>query len=265
MFDLTSLVYGALALLGTLVFFKIIDLILDYFLNKTLFGRMWNYLAKSLKMFMTRLRPIKICFQFRVQVERSDVTNLKERVGHIIESLSDKLKGRIEFSTITWNDTDNQGSVKIFYNKREFGMEVDISTEYQELDVDQMIPSKKEKVLVFSDSLAFSIETNFPFNALDQMLLSLGGLTNSFKDELNDIFPEIRYSKGMFTIAPVKGDLTMDQWIKEKQFEVSLLLKAQDRFLVNLYPKKAEIIFPTVQIDDKVSEYLKATLLNYYL
>ena len=45
----------------------------------------------------------------------------------------------------------------------------------------------------------------------------------------------------------------------------SFSLKARDKILVNLYPKKAEIIFPTLQIDEKVSEYLKATILNYYL
>ncbi|MCJ7430175.1 hypothetical protein MUO83_03015 [Candidatus Bathyarchaeota archaeon] len=43
------------------------------------------------------------------------------------------------------------------------------------------------------------------------------------------------------------------------------LLKAQEKVLVNLYARKAEIIFPTLQIDDRVAEYLRETILNYYL
>jgi hypothetical protein len=265
MADLLLLIYGALTFLATLVFLKIIDMILEHFLNKTLFARIWNYIAKSVKIFLTRLKPIKICFSFRTQIEPSDPAKIKEKVVQLISALSEKHKGRIEFSTLTWNDANNMASLRVAFNEREFNVDVHISFEYQDFDPEKEIELDKEEIITISDSIAFSIETDFPFNTLEKMLLGLSALTNFLKDELNEIFPEIRFSKGMFTIAPTKGDFTMDHWIKEKQFEVSLLLKAQEKILLKLYPKRAEIIFPTLQIDDKVSEYLKATLLNYYL
>jgi len=97
------------------------------------------------------------------------------------------------------------------------------------------------------------------------MLLSLSSLTNFISEQLREALPIVKFSKGLFVIAPIQADFTMNHWIKEKQFDVSLLLTARDNILVNLYPKKAEIIFPTLQIDERVSEYLEATILNYYL
>jgi hypothetical protein len=97
------------------------------------------------------------------------------------------------------------------------------------------------------------------------MLFSLNTLTNFLSEQLKESLQYVRFSKGLFTISPVNVDLTMDNWIKEKQFEVSLNLKAKENIAVNLYPKRAEITFPTLQIDENVYEYLKATILNYYL
>jgi hypothetical protein len=265
MTDTLFLIYGALTFLATYIFLKIIDMILEHFLNKTLFARIWNYLAKSVKIFLTRLKPIKICFSFRTQIEPSDLTKVKEKVAQFINAVSEKHEGRIEFSPLTWNEAGDMASTKVAFNQREFRLDIYISFEYRDFDPEKEIKFEKKETNTVSDSIAFSIETNFPFNALDKMLLSLNSLTNFLKDELNEIFSDIRFSKGMFTIAPMKGDFTMDHWIKEKQFEVSLLLKAQEKVLLNLYPKRAEIIFPTLQIDEKVLEYLKATLLSYYL
>jgi hypothetical protein len=97
------------------------------------------------------------------------------------------------------------------------------------------------------------------------MLFSLNALTNFLSEQLKDNLANVKFSKGLFTIAPIKADFTMDQWIKEKRFEISLLLRSRENITVNLYSKKAEVIFPTLQIDESVYEYLKATILNYYL
>jgi hypothetical protein len=266
MFDIVSLAYGALLFFVTLVALKIVDLVLEHFLNTTLFANLWNYLAKSVKKFLTRLSPIRICFQFRTQIEESEPSEIKKKIVQLLDSVSEKHKGRIEFSPLTWDDTNEIATVKMVYNQREYRMDAHISVEYRDYNPEtEMRELSRQTISSISDSIAFSIETDFPFNTLDKMLLGLGALTSFLKDELNEVFPNVRFSKGMFTIAPIKGDFTMDHWIKQKQFEVSLLLKAQDKILVNLYPKRAEIIFPMLQIDDKISEYLRATLLNYYL
>lgn len=266
MVDLQSLVYGALATLGSLILLKIVDVILERLINTTLFGRIWTWISKTLKKLITRFKPIRTCFQFRIQFEPSEPPKVKENIIQLIDSLAGKYKDQMEFSPLTWNDSDDIGSVRVCYNKREYRMDIHISTEYRDFDPEQeILRSPTQKRSSVSDSIAFSMEVDFPFHTLDQMLLGLSALTNFVREELKENISIVQFSRGMFTISPIKGDFTVDHWIKEKKFDVSLLLKAQEKVLVNLYPKKAEIIFPTFQIDDKVSEYLRGTLLNYYL
>lgn len=265
MVDLISLFYGALGILGTIVLLKIIDVILEHLLNKTLFGRIWTTIAKSIKKFQTRWNPIVMRFQFRIELESSEPMKVKEDLIKLVNSLSEKHRGQIAFSPLTWTDTDRIGSVNTTYNQREFRIDMHISSEYRDYEPEREVFKATEEVLEISDSVAFSIEVNFPFKSIEPMLLSLTSLTNFISEQLKETLSIVGFSKGLFTIAPIKADFTMDHWIKEKQFDVSLLLKARENILVNLYPNKAEIVFPTLQIDEKVSEYLEATILNYYL
>ena len=69
----------------------------------------------------------------------------------------------------------------------------------------------------------------------------------------------------MFTLVPIRGDFTIDDWIKKEAIRCQSFAKGSGEGSVNLYPRKAEIIFPTLQIDDRVAEYLRETILNYYL
>jgi len=265
MFDLTSVVYSALIIVGTYIAFRVIDTLLDHFLEITVFRRIWRWLSKEFKKFLTRLRPIKTSFQFAVRVEANEPSKIKEALIQLIETISKKYQEQIKFSSLTWADDDTLGSTNVSYNEWKFEMNMHIAKYYDyEPEQEVLIPHKNAKNAV-SDGTAFSIEANFPFYQLDQMLLTLGALTNLIREELKEICYVEEFSKGMFVITPIKGDFTMDHWIKEKQFDVSLLLKAREKVLVNLYPKKAEVIFPTMQIDNKVSEYLRATILNYYL
>jgi len=265
MVDFTSLFYGALGIIGTIVLLKIIDIILEHFLNKTLFSRIWTTMTKSIKKFRTRLNPIVIHFQFRTKLEPSEPMKVKEDLIKLVESLSEKRKEQITFSPLTWTDTDRMGSVNATFNNRKFRIDMHMSSEYRDYEPEKEVFKATEEVFEISDSVAFSIEVNFPFKSIEPMLLSLTSLTNFISEQLKEMLPVVTFSKGLFTIAPIKADFTMNHWIKEKQFDVSLLLKARENILVNLYPKKAEIVFPTLQIDEKVSEYLEATILNYYL
>jgi hypothetical protein len=201
-----------------------------------------------------------------VRTEPSEPTKIKESIELLIDSLSQKHQEYIKFRPISWNDEHNLGSVRVSYNEREFSMDVQIKIDYLDFDPEeQVLKSKANKVTTISEGIAFSLETDFPFHSLEQMLLSLSALTGFVREELKEKVSVVEFSKGMFTLAPIKGDFTIDDWVKKKQFEVSLLLKAEKKILVNLYPKKAEIIFPAFQIDDRVSEYLRETILNYYL
>lgn len=205
-----------------------------------------------------------MCFNFRIRFEPSEPKKVKNDLSFVLQELSEKYKDKIQFTTPKWTEDDRLGSINATFNEREYRIDMQIETEFRE-DFESELRSNINKVSETSESVAFSIEVNFPFKFIEQMLFSLNTLTNFLSEQLKENFAYVRFSKGLFTIAPIKADLTMDSWIKEKQFEVSLNLKAKENIAVNLYPKKAEIVFPTLQIDENVYEYLKATILNYYL
>lgn len=265
MTDLLSFVYGVLGSIATIVLMKIVDLFLEHFLNKTLFSRIWTTITREIRKLQTRWNPIVMCFQFRTKFEPSEPMKVKEDLTKLIEFLSEKYRGQMTYSPLTWTDTDRIGSINVTFNEREYRINMQISSEYSDYELEKEVFKDTKEVVEISDSVSFSIEVDFPFKSIEPMLLSLGSLTNFISEQLKEVIPVAEFSKGLFTIAPIKADLTMDDWIKEKHFDVSLLLRARENIMVNLYPKKAEIVFPTLQIDEKVSEYLKATILNYYL
>lgn len=263
--DLMSLFYGALIFLGGIVLLKVIDIILEQALNRTFFSRIWAWTAKAVKKFMTRLKPIRIRFQFAVRLEQTEPSRVKKTINQFIDSLSEKHQEYIRLTPISWN-ADNVGSTRVTYNAREFGMDIQIRTEFRDFDPEeQSLDYELNKGSEVSNGIVFALEVDFPFHLLEQMLLNLGSLVGVIKEDLTETVSIREFSKGMFVLEPIKGDFALNGWIKKKQFDVSILLKAQERILVNLYPKKAEIIFPTIRIDDRVSEYLRETILNYYL
>ena len=204
-----------------------------------------------------------MCFNFRVRFEPTEPKKVKENLAFVLEELSEKHKGKINLSPLKWTEDDKVGSVNATFNDREYRIDMQIDTEFKEALESEL--SNNTKVSEISESVAFSIEVDFPFKFIEQMLFSLNTLTNFLSEQLKETLTYAKFTKGLFTIAPIKADFTMDNWIKDKQFEISLNLKAKENIAVNLYPKKAEIIFPTLQIDENVYEYLKETILNYYL
>lgn len=263
MVDWLSAVIGVLGTIGAYFLARIIDLGLGHFFNKSFFGKIWRAIVKSIKKFQTRWHPITICFNFRVRFEPSEPKKVKSDLSFVLQELSEKHQGKIHFSPLKWTEDDKLGSLNVTFNEREYRIDMQIETEFRE-DFGRETRNNP-KVFETSESVAFSIEVDFPFKFIEQMLFSLNTLTNFLSEQLKENIAYVRFTKGLFTIAPIKADLTMDNWIKEKQFEVSLNLKSKENIAVNLYPQKAEIVFPTLQIDETVYEYLKATILQYYL
>lgn len=262
MIDLLSLFYGAIVGVVSLAILKIIDMILEAVFQKTIFSKVWFWLSKNFKKLLTRLKPIRICFHFSTRIENVETDKVKEAITFLTTAIAKNQ--HITVSPVSWTD-DNVGSTKIVYNEREYRLEMAIKTLYSDTDVgvDQYEYVTMERLL--TEGISFSIETNTPFHLLEPMLLNLGALVNSIKEEMKEALLILQFSKGMFTIQPLKNEIRIDEWIKNKQFEISLTLKGRDKVRINLHTNKVEIICPTLQIDDKVAEYLKETILEYYL
>jgi hypothetical protein len=260
--DFQTLLYGAILGLGILAGLKLIDMVLEVFFKKTVFGKMWFWVSMGLKKLMTRLRHIRISFQFSARIEDTEIEKVKGTLDFFANSIVKKQQ--IHLSPIAWTDS-NIGSTTICYNQREFRLEMAMNSFSADLNDEGENDECVTKTTMFVEGVSFRLEADFSFHELEHMLLSLGALLDSIKEEFKEALMVMQFSKGMFTIEPLKREISMDEWIRKKKFEVSLVLKGQDEVIINLLPKKAEIVFPSVQIDDKVSEYLKDAILNYYL
>ncbi|OAQ52197.1 hypothetical protein HTG_11290 [Natrinema mahii] len=74
-------------------------------------------------------------------------------------------------------------------------------------------------------------------------------------------------SGAQFIIHPVDSNLTLDEWIRREEFDVSLLLasKGQAKTEVEFFPDHAEIHPPYLEIDEEVIRYIRLMIINYYL
>jgi hypothetical protein len=263
MVDLQTLFYGALIGLGTIVGLKIVDMVLEFGLNKTVFSKVWYLASKNFKKFLTRLKPIRIRFEFSARVENNEIGKVKAVLNSVSESISSRQQ--TQFSQLSWtdNNVDNVGFVRIQCNKREFRLSMAVNT--YECDSASDFGGECITAETFAEDICFCIETDFAFYQLEQMLLDLSALVNSVRDDLKESILIIQFSKGKFTMEPLKREISIDEWIRKKEFEVSVVLKSHDKVIISLQKKRVEVVFPSLRIDEKVSEYLREVLLNYYL
>ncbi|QLK26179.1 hypothetical protein HYG81_00705 [Natrinema zhouii] len=77
------------------------------------------------------------------------------------------------------------------------------------------------------------------------------------------------FSQGQFVIYPVESDLTLDEWIRNEGFDVSLLLANTERMTqrteVEFFSDRAEIHPPHLEIDSETTRHIRLLILNYYL
>ena len=262
MVDLQTLVIGALGTLATLAILKIVDSILAKVFDFAVFSRIWFWASKSIKKFLTRLKPIRIHFEFSTAIEPTDNNKVKSTMEFLTEGIAKKQL--IKLSPVSWNADSSEGITNIQYHERDFFLKITPSSNVSSPSLIEEGDEYLEADLLSSEGICFDIETRFSFNELEQMLLSLGSLINLIKEEMKETLLVTHFSVGVFTLEPIKGKITIDEWIKKKNFEMSILLKGKDSFSIRLYPRKAEIIFPSLQIDEKVLDYLRETILNYY-
>jgi hypothetical protein len=86
------------------------------------------------------------------------------------------------------------------------------------------------------------------------------------REAAQDLLQVRSVTDGRFVVSPINNNLTLDDWIKKDQFDVSLLLESEDgRSSVEFYSDRAVISSPHTDVDDMTVEYIRATLLNYYL
>lgn len=153
---------------------------------------------------------------------------------------------------ITWDNHERMGRTRVLYDNVPF----EITVTQTEVQFEDETPG--------FIAYAFSFGVQFAFGCLENALLTLSSLCGILQRNLSRAFQDASFSSGMFVISPIRRELSLDEWISDSQFQVSVLLKSREKIFVNFYPSRAEVIFPQFEITGKVAHYLKGILLNYY-
>lgn len=261
MVDTVSALYGVFSLVLAYFIARIVDLTLGYFFDKSLFSKIWKKIVISFRKFQTRWHPIILNYKFRARFEPINPIEVKHNLELALQCLTQINKGRIQVSAIKWDEENKLGSLDITFNKREYKIDLQIDTEFSE-SLENIVTEKS--TIEVSTGVSLNVSIDFQFKHLEAALFSLNTLMNFLREKLTENILQLKYSKGIFEIKPKKARLKLDDWIKEKKFEVSLNLKSTEQITINLYPEIAQVIFPSLQIDENVYTYLKAIILNYY-
>lgn len=256
--------FGFLLGLGALVLARLVDVILFRLLERRFFGTIYQWFIQRVKILLTRFNPISATFQFSITPDGSpSLDYLESRIESVLETCEEISEGRIEFGDVRWDSAGQNLQITAEYMDSNYPYQIDIgftpdSESLQEADV---------TTTTEADVNNFGIKINFQFafHNLESALINLsafvGLLERAFSQEIGG-----RASSGQFVISPLDNDLTMDDWIEERRFDVSVLLRSEDkRASVEFFNDHAVIDSPYLEIDSDMVDYVRATLLNYYL
>ncbi|QCS41107.1 hypothetical protein [Natrinema versiforme] len=256
-------IQGALVVLIIPVVTTTVDYILQSLFEKKAFEPIWSGVKRKCKSWRTKRNKITADYEFSIYLDTDLPADApRETAATILNSVDERSDGDFQIVEQKWSDDGNEMDVKVRYKDEKDPYELTLN----------FIPGGSEGSPFDTeyDSSIGSIGVNITFrfefgklrNSIIDLMLFARFLRNSVTDKL-----EVRsVTDGRFIVSPIENDLTLDEWIKKEQFDVSLLLESEDgRSAVEFHRDKAIISSPHTDVDDATVEYIRATLLNYYL
>ncbi|EFW90438.1 hypothetical protein ZOD2009_19018 [Haladaptatus paucihalophilus DX253] len=242
---------------------KISDAIFVRLAGEKVIDRAWNTIKKKIKAQYTRFKTIKADFNFtaytRTEISIKDAKEAIERVPSHCERFS---KDNTKFGSVNWTD-DHTAKVTVEYLDNEpFEVTLDLIQNNASL-LDAEVNTVSDAKL---ESIGISVRFEFAFHELKGVLMDLNNFADFLRRGLVQEFDIRNYTNSQLAIGSLDNDLTLDDWMEEQRFEASLLLKGeQEERSVEFYGDKAIVTSPYEQVDDTTADYIRATLLNYYL
>ncbi len=259
-------VWGALSVIILWLGIRALDHILKKAIDRRVFQSAWRWVTKRAKAFWTRKQAISAEFEFSVYVsENISVEDAHRRVPQLIELTEEESNSSLDLREgPRWDDSKNSAKYEMQYMGASETYDViftfnDDSNRSDHFDAD----STNDVPL---SSIGVTVQFDFAFHELKDEIIELGNFTTFLQRSFRELFEVDQITTGDFVVSPIKKDLTLDEWVNEEQFEVSLLLQADEESRsVRFYPDRAIITTPTKQMDKETTEYIRQTLLNYYL
>lgn len=261
----TDVLLGIAIVVGLWFGKRIVDAIAARLVNEKIIESVVQRILRRVKIIRTRANPVSATFSLSFTPEQdltvSDATDKLETGFQRAEKAS---SSKISVVSQHWDEFDRDGKVEIHYSDdtEVFNIDVDIVQDTDSIrQADSINPAN-----IQVGSIGLDIEFRFPFHLLEDTLFNLGSLVNYLEDGFNS---EIlgSFSDGRLVISPVDDGLTIDDWIEEEQFDISLLLatEGEDRTEVEFFPDRAVVRSNKREIDAQTVRYTKELLLNYYL
>ena len=250
---------GAIAIFSLWLFLKAVDRALLWFFNEKIFAKLLSKAKKRAKAYWTKRDHIKADFEFSADVKpETTVQAGKEKTDQLLEVLYRECNGEFEKAE-ELETSETEKRIRISSTEKDEPYIVDI----------KFVPDPTESGTLDAplSSVGVQIEFEFAFGDLRAAIIDLTSFANFLKTALRRTYPVVHVSNSRFVVSPIDNDLTLDDWIQKQQFDVSLLLQSSEneRRSVRFYGDRAEITSPHENVDDATVEYIRATLLNYYL
>ncbi|WP_459192084.1 hypothetical protein [Halosimplex sp. J119] len=256
---------GFLIAIGLWIVGKIIDRILDAALGKKLIQPFLQRLKFRAQSFLTRIDPIDASFYLSYS-PRDEYTaiEIKEKLKDVLDEVRESSGERLDTAKIKWNGVDGETSVKHIGSSYEYQVDIHLVTEKDDEIEDPGIAQESRIV----KNIEFNIGFKFSFPELESELPNLGIFASRLKSSLeNELFGIP--SQGKIILHPIESELSVDEWINEKGFEISLLLadgdeEGADKTEVEFFPDHVELHPPYYEVDSEVMEYVRLLVRNYY-
>lgn len=243
---------------------KAIDKILERFIHQKLFSRIWYWGKKRWKILLTRYKPIRTTFRFSYGIDDEiGMNTVRDRIEPVLKNVERFSEQRVEFEDLRTDESGQVVSIDAYYSERENPYEIEF----------ELVPdpsSIRDGDARFSDeanvdSIGISVDFDFSFHSLESAFINVSAFVRFLEKAVGEEFAG-RSSAGQIVISPVDTDLSLDEWIEKRQFDVSVLLESEEsKTAVEFFGDRAVIDSPYLEIDSDTTDYVRATLLNYYL
>jgi hypothetical protein len=251
------------AVVGT----KLFDTLCVRLINRRVFDRLWDKGKMEYKKSQTKFKKIKADYESSAYTQGDEtITEATGRVEAAIENCRQVSKGNVEIDNVR-EVGDSESDYKIettvqYLDHDPFVITFDIIPD----SASMMDPDVQTTADAKLSSIGISIRFEFEFYELESVLMDLNNFADFLRTGLEQEFKIQEFTNSRLSVGSLKSDPSLDDWIQEQQFEVSLLLKAdQEERSVKFHGGKAVLTSPYAQVDKKTADSIRATLLNYYL
>lgn len=261
-FDLIIDFAGKFSLYGVVCYIsaRIVNSVLGRLIDNRVLSKVYRKVRLRYNAFKTRYEPIRMSHEFSAYLsDQPTLPEASEDIERVVQKTIDSGESIHSIEGLRWVDPAT-ARIRIKFSDNDT-FKLDINLHRDKSDFEETTPDQASVT-----KIGFKTDFEFPFHNVKGAILNAGTFARILRKKIDSEFVVDRFSDSQLTVQSIKKDLTLDQWIEQQQFEVSLLLSSESGSRsVEFYPDRAIVKSPYPEIDDTTAEYIRATLLNYYL